>query len=132
MDIDLNAGTMDVECYTTGNFEYTMPNVLIDQFHRYFGKTQPLRPNLIPLADTMLSLPFMFEGSAFVSPANELYNSTEFQIAGASGNFNNDLIFNLKRDYENYYQIESAAYFSPIDQMAGVNIFQLNVDSTQV
>ncbi len=132
MDIDLDAGTMDVECYTTGNFEYTMPNVLIDQFHRYLGKPQPARPNLLPLADTMILLPHTFEGSAYVSPVGEAYNSTEFQVAGASGNFDNQLIFSLKRDFENFYQIENAAYFSPIDQMAGVNIFQLTVDSTQV
>lgn len=132
MDIDLDAGTMDVECYTTGNFEYTMPNVLIDQFHRYLGKPQPAKPNLLPLTDSLVMLPFTFEGSPFVSPAGEVYNSTQFQVAGASGNFESNLIVDLKRDFENFYQIESAAYFSPIDQMAGVNIFQMTVDSTQV
>ncbi|MDX1911653.1 MAG: Ig-like domain-containing protein, partial [Saprospiraceae bacterium] len=132
MDIDLDAGTMEVECYTTGNFEYTMPNVLIDRFHRYLGKPQPARPDMLPLADTLVTLPFTFEGSPYFSPVGELNNSTQFQVAGASGNFDNDLMLDLKRDFENYYQIESAAYFSPIDQMAGVNIFQIKLDSTQV
>lgn len=132
MDIDLDAGTMDVECYTTGNFEYTMQNVLIDRFHRYFGKPQPAQPSLFPLADTLVTLPYTFEGSPYFSPAGELNNSTQFQISGASGDFDHNLIVDLKRDFENFYQIESAAYFSPIDQMAGVNIFKITVDSTQV
>lgn len=132
MDIDLDAGTMEVECYSTGNFEYTLPNVLIDRFHRYLDKPQPARPSMLPLADSLVTLPYTFEGSPYFSPVGELNNSTWFQVSGASGNFENDLIFELKRDFENYYQIESAAYFSPIDQMAGVNIFQIKVDSTQV
>lgn len=132
MDIDLDAGTMDVECYSIGNQEYVLENVLIDQFHRYFGKQKPAQPQLMPPADTMVTLPYTFEGSAYFSPEGELYNATEFELAGASGDFENDLILNIKRDFEDYFQIESAAYWSPIDQMAGVDIFQLTVDSTQV
>ena len=132
MDIDLDAGTMDVECYSIGNQEYVIDNELIDQFHRYFGKQKPGQPQLLPPADTMVTLPYTFEGSDFYSPEGELYNATEFELAGATGDFENDLILNVKRDFEDYFQIESPAYWSPIDQMAGVDIFQLTVDSTQV
>lgn len=132
MDIDLNAGTMDVECYSIGNNYYVLDNVLVDKFHRYFGKPAPAQPTLVPPADTLLQMPYTFSGSAFISPAGEAYNATEFELAGASGDFSNDLIFSLKRDFEDFYQIVTQDSFSPIDQMLGVDIFKLTVDSTQV
>lgn len=131
MDIDLDARTMDVECYSIGNQEYVLDNVLIDQFHRYFGLLAPEQPQFNAVPDT-LSLPYTFEGSAYFSPEGEPYNATQFEIAGASGDFQSDLLLTVKRDFEDFFQIESPSYWSPIDQMAGVNIFQLNVDSTQV
>lgn len=132
MDLDLLSGTMDVETYSIGNEEYTLDNQLIDVFHRYFGKPSPDQPTLLkPLSDT-LTLPYVFAGSSYFSPVGELANSTEFEVAGASGNFKNDLLLNVRRDFENFYQIKSPTYFSPIDQNAGINIFQLTLDSTQV
>jgi hypothetical protein len=80
----------------------------------------------------MVSLPYVFAGSAYVSPVGEAYNSTEFEVAGPTGDFQLERILNLKRDFEDFFQIESAAYFSPINQMANVDIFQVNLDSTQV
>ncbi|NUO03507.1 MAG: T9SS type A sorting domain-containing protein, partial [Saprospiraceae bacterium] len=132
MDIDLDAGTMDVECYSIGNQEYVLENVLIDQFHRYFGKQKPAQPQLLPLADSLVTLPHTFEGSVYFSPEGELYNATEFELAGATGDFENDLILTVKRDFEDYFQIENAAYWSPINQQEGVDIFKFSVDSTQV
>ena len=131
MDIDLDAETMDIDCYSIGNNDYVLQNELIDHFHRYFGKKGPAQPSILPIADT-LSLPHTFEGSAYFSLENEPYNSTEFELAGPSGDFQSELLLNVKRDFEDYFQIENKDYFSPIDQMAGVNIFQLTVDSTQV
>jgi len=131
MDIDLDAGAMDVECYSIGNNDYVLDNVLIDQFHRYFDRLEPDRPELAPFPDTV-SLPFTFEGSAYFSPEGELYNATEFDIADASGDFESGLIINVKRDFEDFFQIVDPDYWSPIDQMVGVNIFELTVDSTQV
>ncbi|MBL7826832.1 MAG: fibronectin type III domain-containing protein [Saprospiraceae bacterium] len=132
MDLDLEAGTMDVETYSIGNEEYLLNNIPIDTFHRYFGKLAPMKPTMVAPMDTLVNLPYTFSGSPFVSPAGELANSTEFEVAGASGDFETDKIFSLKRDFENYYQIVSPAYFSPIDQMAGVNMFEVTLDSTQV
>jgi len=132
MDIDLDAGTMDIECYSIGNQEYVLENELIDEFHRYFDKQAPAQPQFPPLADTLLMLPHTFEASSYFSAEGEPYNATEFELAGASGDFENDLILNVKRDFEDFFQIESADFFSPIDQMAGVNIFQLTIDSTTV
>ncbi len=132
MDIDLDAATMDVECYSIGNNDYILDNVMIDHFHRYFGKKGPVQPDIMPPADTLLTLPYTFEGSAYFSQQDEPYNSTEFELAGPSGDFDAELLLRVKRDFEDYFQIESKDYFSPVDQMAGVNIFQLNVDSTQV
>jgi hypothetical protein len=132
MDLDLDAGTMDVETYSIGNEEYVLDNQLIDSFHRYFGKPNPVKPSIVSLPDTAVILPHTFGGSAYFSPVGELPNSTEFEVAGASGDFQNDLLLNLKRDFENFYQIESPAYFSPIDQNEGVDIFKILLDSTQV
>lgn len=132
MDLDLDAGTMDVETYSIGNEEYVLDNVLIDRFHRYFGKPNPATPLILATPDTAVALPHTFHGSPYVSPVGEPYNSTEFEVAGASGDFQNDLILNLKRDFEDYYQIQSPSYFSPIDQHAGLNIFEIGLDSTQV
>lgn len=132
MDIDLDAQTMDIECYSIGNNDYVLNNELIDHFHRYFGKKGPAQPALIAPTDTLLQLPYTFEGSEYFSQDGEPYNSTEFELAGPSGDFDAELILNVKRDFEDYFQIEDKTYFSPIDQMAGVNIFQLTVDSTQV
>jgi hypothetical protein len=131
MDLDLDAGTMDVETYSIGNQEYVLNNVLIDTFHRYFGRPAPDQPQMTATADTVM-MPYIFSCSAYQSAAGELFNSTEFEVAGASGDFSSDLLLNVKRDFENYFQIESPDYFSPIDQMAGVNIFELTLDSTQV
>ena len=132
MDIDIEAQTMDIECYSIGNNDYVLNNELIDHFHRYFGKKGPAQPSLVAPADTLVQLPYTFAGSAYFSQDGEPYNSTEFELAGPSGNFESDLLLNVKRDFEDYFQIENKDYFSPIDQMAGVNIFELNVDSTQV
>jgi hypothetical protein len=132
MDIDLDAGTMDIECYSIGNQEYVLDNVLIDRFHRYFGKPGPEQPALAPPADSLLTMPYTFQGSAYISPAGEPFNSTEFEVAGPGGNFETDLLLNVKRDFEDYFQIENPAYWSPINQQAGVDIFQLQLDSTQV
>ncbi len=132
MDIDIEAQTMDIECYSIGNNDYVLNNELIDHFHRYFGKKGPAQPSLVAPADTLVHLPYTFAGSQYFSQAGEPYNSTEFELAGPSGNFESDLLLNVKRDFEDYFQIENKDYFSPIDQMAGVNIFELNVDSTQV
>ncbi len=132
MDIDLDAGTMDVDCYSIGNNDYVLDNVLIDKFHRYFGKQQPARPSITAPADSVIMLPYTFSGSNFVSTEGELYNSTEFEMADPSGDFENHTILRVKRDYEDFFQIESKDYFSPVDQMAGVDIFKLTVDSTQV
>lgn len=132
MDIDLDAQTMDVECYSIGNNDYVLENELIDRFHRYFGKKGPAQPSVTPPTDTLLNLPYTFQGSPYFSQAGEPYNATEFELAGPSGDFENELLLNVKRDFEDYFQIESKDYFSPIDQMAGVNIFELTVDSTQV
>ncbi len=132
MDIDLDAGAMDVECYSIGNQEYVLDNVLIDRFHRYFGKPQPAKPSFDLNPDTSVALPFTFTGTEYVSPVGELFNATEFEVAGPSGNFETERLLNVKRDFEDYFQIENAAYWSPINQMAGINIFELTVDSTQV
>lgn len=132
MDIDIEAQTMDIECYSIGNNDYVLNNELIDHFHRYFGKKGPAQPSLVAPADTLVHLPYTFAGSQYFSQAGEPYNSTEFELAGPSGNFESELLLNVKRDFEDYFQIENKDYFSPIDQMAGVNIFELNVDSTQV
>ena len=132
MDIDLDAETMEVECYSIGNNDYVLENILVDRFHRYFGKKGPAQPNVMPPADTLLTLPYTFEGSTYFSQEGEAYNATEFELAGPSGDFESELLLHVKRDFEDFFQIESKDYFSPIDQMAGVNIFQLTVDSTQV
>jgi Concanavalin A-like lectin/glucanases superfamily/Bacterial Ig domain/Purple acid Phosphatase, N-terminal domain/Calcineurin-like phosphoesterase len=132
MELDLDAGTMDVETYSIGNEEYVLDNVLIDQFHRYFGQQNPNQPGIAATPDVLVTMPHTFSGTPYQSPIAEPFNSTEFELAGASGDFQNDLILNLKRDFEDFYQIESPAFFSPIDQNAGVNIFDITLDSTQV
>jgi hypothetical protein len=123
VDFDLNKQSVDVKTYSVGSIYRWHENRLIDEFHRTLNQPAPATPSVTAPADTV-QLPFVVNSSAFSSPAGELLNSTQFQIA-ASSNFVAPVVDKL-RDYENYYG-SAGAPDTTKDQNLGVDIQQYTV-----
>jgi hypothetical protein len=129
IDVDVPNGKIDVETYSIGSKFALKNNVLIDQFHRYKNKAVPAKPSFTNSFGDSLQLPFTITGSAFSSPAGELLNSTEFQIA-ASKTFTT-LEKDYYRDYEDLFGYVVKAD-SSADVNAGLNILNLTMDQWSI
>jgi hypothetical protein len=129
VDIDVVNDKVDAETYSIGSKFYLKNNVLIDQFHRYKNKAAPVKPSFTNAFGDSLQLPYTITGSAFSSPAGELLNSTEFQIAG-SKTFAT-LEKDKYRDYEDLFGYVVKAD-SSADVNAGVNILNLTMDQWSI
>ncbi len=128
VDIDLNNREMIVETYSTGNKDMDLPNVLVDTFYLKLDAAGPQTPTITNVPNT-LTPPYQFTGSPYLG--NEPYNSTEFQITGADGNFESPLK-TVKRDFENLYQSTGYPNFTSIDQNANIDIFNFDINSNDV
>lgn len=124
LDIDVANNKTDVETYSIGSPFGFRPTRLIDQFHRYKNKQAPVKPSITNTFGDSLQLPYTITGSAFNSPAGELLNSSEFQIA-AEKTFTT-LEKNSYRDYEDLFGYVIKAD-SSADVNAGVNILNLDL-----
>lgn len=124
LDIDVTNNKADVETYSIGSPFGFKPTRLIDQFHRYKNKQAPTKPSFTNTFGDSLQLPYTITGSAFNSPAGELLNSTEFQIA--SEKTFTTLEKSSYRDYENLFGYIVKAD-SSADVNAGVNILNLDL-----
>lgn len=124
IDIDVPNGKVDVDAYSIGSANGPKNNFLIDQFHRYKNKAIPSKPSFTNAFGDSLQLPYTITGSAFSSPANELLNSTEFQIASSKTFTAPEK--DIYRDYEDLFGYAVMADSSK-DQNLGLTITNLDL-----
>jgi len=122
--VELNSATktMSVETYVIGNEAITLPApVLVDEFHRKFGKAKPNKPSITNPPAAEIELPYTFESSAYSTSTDELYNSVQFQAASDAAF--TKLEFDLIRDYENLYGKPSGSALY-VDLHKDVDVFK--------
>ena len=129
IDIDVPNEKVDVETYSIGSAFGYKNNILIDQFHRYKNKALPSKPSITNTFGDSLQLPYTITGSAFNSPANELLNSTEFQIS-SSKTFSS-LEKDIYRDYEDLFGFAVTADSSK-DQNLGLTITNMDLQKWSI
>jgi hypothetical protein len=124
VDIDLSARRMEVECYAIGSplLGFTLDNILIDSFHREFGKTAPLKPQINTSIPDTIQLPFTITSSDFQTGSDEDMNSTQFQFS-YNEEFT-DFAVDLIRDFENLYGTTGEPDYLPVDIHENLNILE--------
>jgi len=124
VDIDLVSRRMDVESYAIGSpvLGFTLDNVLIDSFHREFGKTAPLKPQITTTIPDTIELPFTITSSDFQTGSDEELNSTQFQFS-YNEEFT-DFAVDLIRDFENLYGTTGDPDYLPVDIHENLNILE--------
>jgi hypothetical protein len=125
IDIDVNNQKLNVESYSIGSKYKWKNNMLMDSFHRYKNKPVPQKPTITSSFGDSIQFPFKITTSAFVSPAGELLNSTEFQLSQSS-KFST-LEKDIYRDYENLFGQAGATPDSSMDINANLNILNLDM-----
>ncbi len=132
VDIDLENKKMDVECYAIGSpkLGFTLDNILIDSFHRQFGKSAPLKPDIITIIADTIQLPFTFESSEYQTDSDEEFNSTQFQFS-QNEDFTNPEV-DIIRDFENLYGTSGDPAYLPIDIHENLNLFEYNFKQYQL
>ena len=129
VDIDVVNNVMDVETYSCGSIYNYRNNVLIDKFHRKLGLENPETPTISNVFPDSVELPLTINSSAFVSNADELLNTTEFQVSQTD--LFTTLELDVLRDFENLYG-SAGNPDSSTDQNLGVNILNYTIDSGEV
>lgn len=127
VEFDLGKKEMQVESYAIGSpkLGFTMDNVLIDSFHRTFGKSIPLKPTIITEVSDTIQLPFTFVSSEFQTNSDEELNSTQFQVS-ANEEFVNPEI-DIIRDFENLYGTTGEPGYLPVDINKGTNLLEFKI-----
>lgn len=125
--MDLSQNTLYTETYSNGTDTYVLNNQLIDTYTKNLAASAPTKPTVSASAN--VTLPYTFQAGTYTGQI--AYNSTEFQIVEQSGTFASPRV-RVKRDYEDIYLASNPNAYSPIDQNAGVDIFKLTVDQTQL
>jgi hypothetical protein len=129
IDIDVLNNTMDVETYSCGSIYNYRNNVLIDKFHRKLGLENPETPTISNVFPDSVELPLTINSSAFVSNADELLNTTEFQVSQTD--LFTTLELDVLRDFENLYG-SAGNPDSSTDQNLGLDILNYTIDSGEV
>ncbi|MCG8611146.1 MAG: LamG domain-containing protein, partial [Pseudomonadales bacterium] len=140
VEINMDKREMFVQTWSPGNSNYRYPEYqskqevhLIDEFYRKFDAPGPEQPLITNLNASQITLPFTFEGSAYLG--QEPINSSEFQISGNDGSFSDPKI-TVKRDIENLFGSTgsngSPEPFTPIDRNAGIDITKLEVSEDEL
>lgn len=101
VEVDVQTGKVDVECYSIGGVYNRKYNELVDTFHRYKNQPKPSKPSVTNTFSAPVTLPLTLDGSAFASSNGELLNTTQFLISKAS-NFS-VIEKEFYRDYENWF-----------------------------
>jgi len=142
VEIDVNKNTINVESYSVGyttkindwndnKTKYVWEdNLLIDQFTRKFSNiSKPNTPKIYNDVKDSIELPFTFESSEFKSEANELNNSTQFQISQDDKFSVKDI--DLLRDYENLFGIGDH-HWETKDINKGIDIFKFEIPKGKI
>lgn len=112
LEFDFEKKEMRAECYAIGNKGLVVDNILIDSFHRSFGKAAPEKPELGEV-DSEVELPYTFHASPYKTQTGEKLNTVQYQF---STNVNFSAIsLNVVRDVENLYGSTGAPLYLPID-----------------
>lgn len=129
IDFDLAAKKMTVECYSTGSIYRYKNNELIDSFSRTYNRPAPVAPATMGSFPGSVTLPVTLQSSAYSSPVNEPYNSTQFQVARdrAFGTVTIDKL----RDYENWYG-SAGSPDSTANANANLNIFEYTIAANSI
>lgn len=131
IDIDVNAGTFDVESYSIGSVYTWKDNVLMDEFHHYKGLASPNQPTVVNgFNGGDVELPLTIETSPYATTTDEPLNSTQFLI-GKTPEF--DIIEkDVYRDYENFYGPLGTQIDESTDVNAGVDITKLTIAENEI
>jgi acid phosphatase type 7 len=124
VDIDVLNGKVDVESYSIGGIYQQKNNQLMDSFHRYKNRPAPQKPSLLNEFPADVQLPVTLQSSPFISTANELLNSTQFQVSQDASFAVTEL--DKLRDYENLFGAAGAPD-TTLDLNLGVNILELSL-----
>ncbi|WP_294252127.1 fibronectin type III domain-containing protein [uncultured Chryseobacterium sp.] len=101
VEVDVNTGKAEVECYSIGGVYHKKNNELIDTFHRYKNQPKPAKPVISNTFTGPVTLPLTLNGSPFSSTGSELLNTTQFLISKAADFSVTEK--ELYRDYENWF-----------------------------
>ncbi|MGG5210368.1 fibronectin type III domain-containing protein [Chryseobacterium sp. MIQD13] len=101
VEVDVQTGKVDIECYSIGGVYNRKYNELVDTFHRYKNQPKPSKPSVTNTFSGTVTLPLTLDGSAFASSNGELLNTTQFLISKAP-NFS-VIEKEFYRDYENWF-----------------------------
>lgn len=128
VDIDLATRRMEVECYAIGSplLGFTLDNILIDSFHREFGKTAPVKPQITTTIPDTIQLPFTITSSDYQTGSDEELNSTQFQLS-YNAEFT-DFAVDLIRDFENLYGSTGDPDYLPVDIHENLNILEYIIE----
>jgi len=132
VDIDLENKMMNVESYAIGSpkLGFTLDNILIDSFHRQFGKSAPVKPKIITTIPDTIQLPFTITSSEFQTNSDESFNSSQFQFS-YNDEFTNPVV-DIIRDFENLYGTSGNPDYLPVDIHKDLNILEYNIQSYQI
>lgn len=126
LEFDFEKKEMKAECYAIGNKELVVDNILIDSFHRCFGKEAPQKPVLEPV-DTELTLPYVFKGGAYETASDEELNTVQFQFSTKQDFSTVEL--DCIRDVEDLYGSTGKPWHIPVDKNEQTDITQYTVDN---
>ncbi len=131
VDVDMVHDKVDVTSYSIGSI-YTrdagifIDNRVIDSFHRYKNLAAPVKPDITNVFPDSLQLPVTITGSPFSSPAGELLNSTDFQVA-LDRSFNVIEKTNYRHFEDLFGKVTGANPDTTTDQNLGINILEYTV-----
>ena len=127
VDIDLEKQDMQVESYAIGSpkLGYTLDNILIDSFHKTFGKSIPAQPAIISEVPDTVQLPFTFKSSGYQTISDEEFNSIQFQVSSTEEFVIPEI--DIISDFENLYGTTGDPEYLPVDINKGANLFEFKI-----
>lgn len=126
LEFDFDKKEMKAECYAIGNKGLVVDNILIDSFHRTFGKAAPEKPVLNDV-DEEVELPYTFKGSPYKTSTDEKLNTVQYQFS-TNENFST-ISLDVVRDFEDLYGSTKAPLYLPIDVNHNMDITEYTLPS---
>ncbi len=123
LDIDVPEKTCQVEAFSLGHSDKPLYNAKIDSFvHKLEPPAPPAQPIISQQPDS-IQLPHTVQANDFSGL------SSQIQISNSENDFSSPM-FDIKRDYENYFLDTGAPDWEPIDQNAGIKLdsYELNME----
>jgi hypothetical protein len=119
VDIDVANKKYVANSYSLGHGEIDMKNKVFDTFFRdKANETPPKKPAAI--TEGVQTYPIILEASKYSGHYEIL--SSEFQVTSEKGNYDDKLIVDSKRDFEDLYSDTGAPDFIPVDRNKGIDL----------